>query len=566
MNARYDFALARYNMNGTLDTSFGLGGKVITSVVSGNDYAYAARLQRDGRIVAAGAGFNGTNDEFALVRYNINGTLDDSFGTGGIVTTPITGDAAVRALALQPNDKIVAAGFTPGQGGTDFVTARYNTNGTVDTSFGTNGKVITPIGGSTEVAQAVTIQSDGKILAAGNTSGLNYDSVLLRFLNDAPIDTAVPGSAIISELRLSGTAGALDEFIELYNNTDAGIAVSSADGSNGWSLVASDGAVRYTVPFNTIIPARGHYLVANNSVNGYSLNNHPAGNLTTAIADGTYTADIADNTGLVLYRTSNPANFTPANLLDAVGFGSTTAPYMEGAALPSIGTPNVEYSVARKLSAAPGQPQDTNNNAADFRIVSTDGTVGGTAATLGSPAPENRSSSIIRSNAQLTASLVDPLCGGYGSYNAPNNASAGCQNRVLDATPEPSVGATGSLYIRRSFTNNTGVPITRLRFRIVDITTFPAPAGTADLRALTSTDATANVNNGTGTTALTIKGTTLETPPAQTNGGGFNSALAAGYVTLDAPLAPGATTNVQFKLARVQGGQFRFFIFAESLP
>jgi hypothetical protein len=158
------------------------------------------------------------------------------------------------------------------------------------------------------------------------------------------------------------------------------------------------------------------------------------------------------------------------------------------------------------------------------------------------------------------------LCGGYGSYNASNNTSAGCQNRVLDSMPEPSVGATGSLYIRRTFTNNIGAPITRLRFRIVDITTFPAPAGTAELRAMTSPDATANVSNGMGTMALAIKGTTLETPPTQTTGGGFNSSLSAGYITLNTPLAPGATTSVQFKLARIQGGQFRFFISVEALP
>ena len=123
-----------------------------------------------------------------------------------------------------------------------------------------------------------------------------------------------------------------------------------------------------------------------------------------------------------------------------------------------------------------------------------------------------------------------------------------------------------------NLTNNTGSPVTRLRFRIVDITTAPASAGTADLRALTSTDINNVVCVGTGAgcpsagSMVTINGTTLEQPPNQPNGGGLNSTLAAGTIMLGTSLGAGNAINIQFLLGVQQGGNYRFFINVEALP
>src|SRR5215475_1919847 len=181
------FALARYNSNGTLDTTFGTGGKVGTAFASGSasyTQAFSVAVQPDGRIVAAGYTeigaclFNGLElpcFDFAVARYNSNGTLDAGFGTGGRVTTDFGGpyDQA-ESVAVQPDGRIVVAGAAARltNTGFDFALARYNSNGTLDTTFGTSGKVTTDFAGADDVPSepsAVALQSDGKIVVVGRT-------------------------------------------------------------------------------------------------------------------------------------------------------------------------------------------------------------------------------------------------------------------------------------------------------------------------------------------------------------------------------------------------------------
>jgi hypothetical protein len=119
--------------------------------------------------------------------------------------------------------------------------------------------------------------------------------------------------------------------------------------------------------------------------------------------------------------------------------------------------------------------------------------------------------------------------------------------------------------------------VTRLRFRVIDITTFPAPSGIADLRTRTSNlvvvsgvndSATCLASNGVATTPCTInvQGTTLEQPPSQLNGGAFGSTYSAGTITLGTPLANGASVNVRFLMGIQQTGSFKFFVNVEALP
>ena len=137
----------------------------------------------------------------------------------------------------------------------------------------------------------------------------------------------------------------------------------------------------------------------------------------------------------------------------------------------------------------------------------------------------------------------------------------------------------GTLTIRRRVTNSTGGDVTRLRFRVIELTTFPSPGGgVADLRALTSLDevSVGQVNDpatclaGTGSAAtpcsVPVKGLTLEQSSAQPFGGGYNSTLSAGTVTLGTPLASGGSLPVNIKLGVQQTGTFRFIITIEALP
>jgi uncharacterized delta-60 repeat protein len=198
--ACFDFALARYNSNGTLDTSFGTGGTLTTDFAAPNDHAYSVAVQPDGRIVVAGAAgrFLNSRFDFGLARYNSNGTLDSTFGTGGKVTTDfgaVDDLPSASAIALQGDGKIVVAGRTGLDDAFDFALARYNSNGTLDTSFGTSGKVITDFAGSSDQATSVALQADGNIVVAGgaNLNG-RFEFALARYIGSgalAPdIDTA----------------------------------------------------------------------------------------------------------------------------------------------------------------------------------------------------------------------------------------------------------------------------------------------------------------------------------------------------------------------------------------
>ncbi len=385
------------------------------------------------------------------------------------------------------------------------------------------------------------------------------------------------GSLLISEFRVRGPNGANDEFVELYNNTNAAITVATTDGSAGYALVASDGVARFTVPNGTIIPARGHYLGVNSV--GYSLASYPAGNGTTATGNATYSTDIADNAGIALFNTATVANFTLANRLDAVGSTSeANTLYKEGTGYPALTPFSIDYAFVRDecgkggsittLGPCPsnGLPVDTNNNATDFYFVDTNGTSAGAGQRLGAPGPQNLSSPINR-NATVPVLLLDATL-----------SAAVVPNRVRDFTSDPANNSTfGTLDIRRRVVNSTGANVTRLRFRVIDITTFPAPSGFADLRPRTSTSVVVAGINDVGTCAatgapttapctVTVQGTTLEQPPSQPNGGGFNSSMSAGTVTLGTPLANGASVNVRFLLGIQQTGTFKFLINVETLP
>lgn len=381
---------------------------------------------------------------------------------------------------------------------------------------------------------------------------------------------------VINEFRFRGTAGATDEFIEIANNSDNDHTV--AGGGTGYALVISDGTVIGVIPNGTVVPAHGHYLFVNSA--GYSIGTYPAGNGTTATGDATYTTDIEVNTGTALFNTSVTADFTLANRIDAVGATSeANTLYKEGTGYTAITTStsfNINDAFYRDTCGkggsitdfAPctqnGTVKDTDNNAADFVFVDTNGTSAGAGQRLGAPGPENLSSPITNNTNPIDIALLDTTV-----------AKSAAPNRVYDPTSDAANNSQDGTYdIRRVFTNNTGAAITRLRLRIIDLTTFPAPMNIADLRPRTSTAVVVAVSDNTtcskfGGTApcnITVQGTTLEQPPSQPNGGGFNSSMSAGTVTLATPLADGDSIALRFLLGAQQLGAFRFAVQVEALP
>jgi uncharacterized delta-60 repeat protein len=175
----HDFALARYNPDGSLDATFG-GDGTVTTDFEVQDEAQGVALQPDGRIVAAGSAAQSSGARlFALARFATNGSLDTAFDGDGKVTTQIAEDDGARAVAIQSDGKIVAAGFTfLFSGQNDFALTRYNANGSLDTIFGGGDGIVTTDFGSFDQANAIALQADRKIVAAGFTDG---DFALARY-------------------------------------------------------------------------------------------------------------------------------------------------------------------------------------------------------------------------------------------------------------------------------------------------------------------------------------------------------------------------------------------------
>ncbi|HEX3558566.1 MAG TPA: Calx-beta domain-containing protein, partial [Pyrinomonadaceae bacterium] len=489
--------------------------------------------------------------------------------------------------------------------------ATGGTCGTAGVDYQTASGTLTFQPGETMKTIPVNVCADG---AAGpdETLLLNLsttpDATLARSQATGTITQSNPaGTFIISELRTSGPAGAGDQFVELYNNTDTELTVTASDASAGYGLFkmgatcADLPVLVATIPNGTKIPARGHYLLVGST---YSLGSYATGNQTL-------TADIEADRNVAVFSTADVTNLSTVTRLDAVGFGgnvntapvssggdaapasskkpmrtsvSTDAPlpsgggvcdlFREGTNLPAASGSTLEYSFFRKECdfqggcTTPGTPKDTNDNSADFFFADTQGTSTAMGTRLGAPGPENKTSPIRRDS---TISLV-LLDGG--------KAAAAVPNRDRDATPNTpnaTVAPFGTLTIRRRVQNNTGADVTRLRFRIVEITTSPGGGGQADLRAITSTNSSVSnihdsvtcVDRTAGTASnctVTVQGTTLEQPPNQPIGGGYNSTLALGTVTPGSPLHAGSSMELQFVLGIVQPGSFRILVIVEALP
>ncbi len=195
------FTVARYDTDGNFDTSFGTGGSVFTAIpTSTSSTIQEIAIQADGKIVAAGPSVISSNNRFTLVRYEANGNLDNSFGTGGVVTTviPSSTSSNIQGVSIQSDGKIVAAGFSFISSSNRFTLARYDTSGSLDASFGTAGIVTTEIPTSTNsAALSLVLQTDGKIVAAGHSNTPQTNFTLARYNPNGSLDTSFNGNGVI---------------------------------------------------------------------------------------------------------------------------------------------------------------------------------------------------------------------------------------------------------------------------------------------------------------------------------------------------------------------------------
>jgi uncharacterized delta-60 repeat protein len=191
-----DFALARYNSDGTLDTSFDGDGIVTTDLSGQDDDARAVVIQPDGRIVVAGT----AGEDIAVARYMPDGKLDNGFGSGGFRITDLGFVDVANGVALTPSGQILLVGYTIGAKlNNDFLLARYNSNGTLDATFGTGGTVKTDISGADDFAEDLVVDAAGRIIVVGRaTSATILDMALVRYKPDGTPDTSFDGDGTLT--------------------------------------------------------------------------------------------------------------------------------------------------------------------------------------------------------------------------------------------------------------------------------------------------------------------------------------------------------------------------------
>ncbi|KOV26176.1 hypothetical protein ADK60_21620 [Streptomyces sp. XY431] len=552
-----DFALARYNADGSLDTGFGTGGKVTTDFAGGSDEARGLALQADGRIVAVGRSEvpEGGVGWFSVARYNTDGSLDTGFGTGGKVTVDFGTGGADDAFgaAVQGDGRIVVAGLTGG----DFALARLNADGSLDSGFDTDGKVITDFDDGADAARAVAVQSDGKIVAAGYTgSGAgNYDFALARYT-----PSGAPDTGFSSDGKVATTFGGV-EFAHAVALQPDGKIVAAGYTGNDFALA--------------------RYNSAGNLDGGFDTD----GKVTTDFGGGEIAYGVAVQSGGAIVAVGSTASggasdfalarYTPSGALDTgfSGDGRTTTDFGGGfdqalgtavqadGRILAAGFSNGDMALARYDGAA-GTPTGV-----DLSVTKT----GPATVTAGGQAPYTVTVTNNSAAAATGVTLTDALTGpgtvlsatpGQGSCTT-TATSANCTLGTLAAgastTVTVTVGTTGAGTLSDTATvgatqsdpvpaNNTANATTAVNAPAgVDLAvTRSAPSTTSIGDTPTYTVTVTNRSTGQSATGVTLTdsltgpGTVLSAAPGQ---GSCTTTATAANCTLGT-LAAGASTTV----------------------
>ncbi len=327
-----NFLVIRSNSNGTLDSTFGGTGIISVPVGSHDNIANSVLVQNDNKIVAAGYSNNGANYNFALVRFNPDGTLDNNFGNSGIVKTQNLSSDGINSIALQSNQMIVAAGYSYNGSNDVFAIARYDTSGNLDNTFHSNGFIFTPIGTGNSEAKTVLIQTNGKLIAVGQSfNGSFIEAALVRYKDNGELDSTFGSNGIAQ--NLIGTA---DDYISgAVLQSDSKIVIAGYTSNNGnfnvfLARFKSDGIIDSTFGTNgyVISPVGTSYDFANSLsiqsdgkliVTGYTQSGTKFNNFVMRFNnDGTVDNTFGTN-GILISIWGTSSEFTYASTLQSDG-------------------------------------------------------------------------------------------------------------------------------------------------------------------------------------------------------------------------------------------------------
>jgi uncharacterized repeat protein (TIGR01451 family) len=513
---------------------------LVSLVASASAQDIAVTKSTDSMIVAAGSN----------VTYGV--TVSNSSGSTGETTLTDAVPPNMTFFSASYPDGWICTLPAVGSGGTISCTYAANLPDESVFSFSFVFQVVPGTPNDTVIVNTANISN-----AADPNSNNDMSSVMVT-VGEPPPPPPPPlslGDVLISEFRLSGPNDPDDDFIELYCNRDTDCDISGVS-LHGYDPVQG-GDFSMTFPPETVIPARQYYLVGDSR--GYSLISYGFPDIDVALSQPPEPNPpfyFYDNEGIQLVGAGE------GNIIDSVGFtgGGNDFQYVEGTGLQRASSrPADQYAYVRKRTMATnGRPQDTNNNAGDFVLVSVTGTAhAGISAppVLGAPGPQGLYSPLTYSNSQVTGVLVDPT---KDKEEDPNRVREGS-------------GDSGMLSLRRSFTNNTTSTFYYVGFRVIEISTLNSPntlGDQAELRLVSSGETSAVVPSRGG--PVTIYGTILEydemcacLQPQQPNGGGLNSSVFTDFSNENS-IGPGETFDVQWRFNVVKAGLYRFYVYVEA--
>lgn len=310
------FALARYNTDGSLDNTFDMDGKLVGDYYQGNSGVNATVVQSDGKIVTAGSTWNGTNFDFSIVRYNANGSLDNTFSDDGKQATDFGSTDEGVSVVVQPNGKIIVGGSS----NTTFAIARYNTDGSLDATFSDDGKLIIAMGFS-DLAKSVALQADGKVVLVGHTYiDTNYDSAyfaIARINTNGTLDNSFSGDGkVFTDFE---TSPSFANAVSIQNDGKIVVAGRSyINGQDNFSLARynSDGSLDNTFSLD----GKQNNVFGTDEYFGMSMAIQADGKIVVA---GFEQSIVEASTSFLVARYS--ANGELDNTFNGVGFRSTQA-------------------------------------------------------------------------------------------------------------------------------------------------------------------------------------------------------------------------------------------------
>jgi len=313
-------AVARYNADGSLDASFGTGGRITTSVAHQTN-ATSLAIQTDGRIVVgavACAALGGC--DFTVIRYTVTGALDNSFDGDGKAVIDFGSHEWAYDAAVQPDGKIVLAGITSSSAGGRLALARLNSNGSLDSSFDNDGRLVLGVDSS---ASALTVQTDGKIIAAGKIG----NSALVRFHTDGSLDSSFDGDGIAitsgpggyaevtlqSDGKIVAVSQANNSFAVARHNSNGSL--DTTFGGNG-TVITSFGEV--ATPYSVAIQSNGKIIAGGSSGNNFALVRYnPDGSPDASFGTG---GKVTTNFGSYYYGAASGLAIQPDGKIVAAGF------------------------------------------------------------------------------------------------------------------------------------------------------------------------------------------------------------------------------------------------------